>query len=274
VKRIAIVVLAFCFGAYPAHADGIKGVAGYLGTAALSSLFCTLTVAYGSEEEEEPTADDFDRRGFFVGVGAGFAGEDFSKRPVNDIADNFSNRPGLVDVIIPGPDTRARADDSWSVKVRGGYRCHPRYSVGATFEFFGGFDTDWTGALGTGNDDIDVFVATADIKTYLLTGRYQPYLLLGGGIMNHKTKVTNPTGIVGTVNTNPPPPADSLTLPIFGSVDQSRSYTDFVVRLGGGLDIYATDHVVVNIDANYLAPLGEVSGTSIYTIGGGIEYRF
>jgi hypothetical protein len=272
VKRIAIVLFAFCFGAYPAHADGIKAVAGTLGTGAISTILCTLTVVYGSEEEE-PTANDFDRRGFFLGVGGGFAGEDFSNRPVKDIADNFSNRPGTVDVIIPGPDTTARADDSWSVKGRGGYRCHSRYSVGATLEFFGGFDTDWTGALGTGSDDIDIFVATTDIKAYLLTGRYQPYLLLGGGTMHHKTKVTNPTGIVGT-NVVVLPNEDTITFPVIGSVDQSRSYTDFVVRLGGGIDIYATDHVVVNIDANYLAPLGEVSGTSIYTIGGGIEYRF
>jgi len=131
-------------------------------------------------------------------------------------------------------------------------RLRPRYSVGATLEYFGGFDTQWTGITGTGSDDIDVFVATTDVKGYLLTGRYQPYLLLGGGAMHIGTKVTNSTT----------------------GVTQSRNFTDFVFRFGGGLDFYATEHVVVNIGANYLIPLGEVSGVDLYTVGGGIEYRF
>lgn len=269
-KRIAILWFAFNLVASPALADGVKAVAGTLGAGAVSSVLCVLTTIYGPEEEED-SSDDFDRRGFFVGAGAGYAGENFSRRPVNDIGDIFSNRPGYVDVILAGPETSARADDSWSVKGRGGYRCHPRYSIGATFEYFGGFDTQWSGVTGTGGNDIDVFVTTVDIKGYLLTGRYQPYLLLGGGTMNVKTKVTNPTGIAGTfeVGMNP-----VLTLPNFGPITQSRNYTDFVFRFGGGFDVYATDHVVVNIDANYLAPVGEVSGAGLFTIGGGIEFRF
>jgi opacity protein-like surface antigen len=252
VKRIAIVLFAFCFGAYPAHADGIKGVAGTLGMGAISTILCTLTVVYGSDDEDA-SSEDFDRRGFFIGAGAAFAGENFSDRPMRDIADIFTPaKREPDDPVVIGPETTATADDSWSVNGHGGYRCHPRYSVGATLEYFGGFDTQWTGITGTGSDDIDVFVATTDIKGYLLTGRYQPYLLLGGGAMYIGTKVTNSTT----------------------GVTQSRNFTDFVFRFGGGLDFYATDHVVVNIGANYLAPLGEVSGVDLYTVGGGIEYRF
>jgi len=271
VKRMAIALFVLNFVASPALADGIKGVAGTLGMGAVSTVLCVLTVIYGPDEEEEEEASDaFDRQGFFVGVGAGYAGENFSRRPVNDIADIFSNQPNRSDVIYAGPGTVAKADDSWSVKGGGGYRCHPRYSVGSRFEYFGGFDTHWTGALGTGSKDVDIFVATTDIKAYLLTGRYQPYLLLGGGTMHVDTKVTNPTGLL--VMNNPMPPPD--TIQSFGPVIQSRSYTDFVFRFGGGFDIYATEHIVVNVDANYLAPLGQVSGTGMFTIGGGIEYRF
>jgi hypothetical protein len=69
--------------------------------------------------------------------------------------------------------------------------------------------------------------------------------------------------------------AASARLAIVGvPVTQSRDYTDFVFRFGGGFDIYATEHVVVNIGASYLLPLGEVSGVELYTVGGGIEYRF
>jgi hypothetical protein len=251
VKRIAIALFTFCFVAHPAHADGIKGVTAALGAGAVSSVLCTLTTVYGWGEADSPD-EGFDRRGFFIGAGAGFAGEDFSSKPVTDIADIF------------GAGATATADDSWSVKGRGGYRCHPRYSVGATLEYFGGFDTQWTGALGAGSDDIDIFVATTDIKGYLLTGRYQPYLVLGGGVLHNKTKVTNPTGLYTKGEGDP----------VVTSITQSRSYTDFVVRLGGGFDVYATDHVVVNISAGYLFPLGEVSGVELFTAGGGIEYRF
>jgi opacity protein-like surface antigen len=272
VKRIAIALFVLNFVASPALADGIKGVVGTVGMGALSTMACVLTVVYLPDEEEE-SAEDFDRRGFFIGAGAGFAGEDFSRRPVNDIADIFSNQPRFVSTFA-GPEAIAQADDSWSVKGRAGYRCHSRYSVGATFEYFGGFDTRWSGPLGMGSDDIDIFVATVDIKSYLLTGRYQPYLLLGGGTINVSTKVTNRTGINGVTEVSIPDTTDSLLFPNFGPVNQSRTYTDFVFRFGGGFDIYATDHIVVNFDANYLAPMGEASGVGMFTIGGGIEYRF
>jgi len=270
VKRIAIVLLVSVFAALPARADGVKGAVGTMGMGALSTILCTLTVLYGSEDEES-SSDDFDRRGFYLGAGAGFAGENFSERPINDIADIFSNQPNKGIAILAGDKTKAKADNSWGVYGRGGYRCHPRYSIGAWFETFGGFDTQWTGVLGTGGNDIDIFAAGAEIKGYLLTGRYQPYVLLAGGTMNAKTKVTNPTGIRGTVANDTPPP-DNLA--IIGPVIQSRNYTDFVFRFGGGVDLYATKHFVVNIGASYWLPMGEVSGVDLYTVGGGIEYRF
>jgi hypothetical protein len=135
--------------------------------------------------------------------------------------------------------------------------------VGVSVEYFGGFDTQWTGGdLGTGSDDIDIYAVTADIKGYLLTGRYQPYLLLGGGTLVTDTSVTNPTGSL------------SFGQPRTRPVTQSRVFADFVLRFGGGIDVYATDHVVVNIGASYLLPAGEVNGVDLFTAGGGIEYRF
>ena len=89
--------------------------------------------------------------------------------------------------------------------------------------------------------------------------------------MNVDTKVTNPTGITGTQMNPMPPPTD---VAIIGPVIQHRSYLDFTFRFGGGVDLYATDHIVVNVGASYLLPLGQVGGTDVFTIGGGIEYRF
>ncbi len=269
-KRIAIVLLVSSFVALPARADGVKGAVGTLGMGALSTFLCTLTVIYGPEEEES-SSDDFARKGFYVGAGGGFAGENFSDRPVGDIADIFSNQPGKGIPILAGDKAKGHSDDSWSVNGRGGYRCHPRYSIGAWLEYFGGFDTQWNGPLGSGGDDVDIFAVGAEIKGYLLTGRYQPYVLVGGGTMHIETKVTNPTGVAGTTPNAMPPPDN---IPTIGPVIQSRDYTDFVFRFGGGVDLYATKHFVVNVGASYWLPMGEVSGVDLFTIGGGIEYRF
>ncbi len=225
-KRIAIVLFAFSFVAYPARADGIKGLAGALGVGSISSILCTLTSAFGWGDEDL-SSEGFDRRGFFIGVGGGFAGENFSDS-----------------------EATATADDGWSVKGGGGYRCHPRYSVGASFEYFAGFDTQWPVVSDIYDGDIEIYVGTFDIKGYLLTGRYQPYLLLGGGVFAARSGVTAYLG------------------------SQFPDYTDFVFRFGGGFDAYATDHVVVNIGASYLLPLGVVSGLELFRVGGGIEYRF
>jgi hypothetical protein len=91
VKRIAIALFVLNFVASPALADGIKGVVGTVGMGALSTMACVLTVVYLPDEEEE-SAEDFDRRGFFIGAGAGFAGEDFS----------FRIRRGLLS-LMPAP---------------------------------------------------------------------------------------------------------------------------------------------------------------------------
>lgn len=269
-KRVAIAWFAFNLVASPALASGIKGVAGTIGMGAISAVGCLLTQIYDPIDDE--SADDgFDRRGFFFGMNAGYAGENFADRPVNDIADIFEVQEYQMIAPVPGPDTTAKADDSWTIKEGGGYRCHSRYSAGATIQHFGGFDTDWTGPLGMGNGDIDIFYATVDLKGYLLTGRYQPYLLVGGGTMSVKEKVTNPTGVTTLTPNMMPPPTNVAT---FGPVIQSRSYMDFAFRFGGGIDLYATKHIVINIDANYLVPVGQVTGVSMFTIGAGVGYRF
>jgi hypothetical protein len=270
---MVIFFFALIFVTSPAQADGVKAVAGSIGLGAVSSVLCVLTGIYllEEEEEEDTSGEDFDRTGFFIGVGGAYAGENFGPRPVNDIADIFSNKQVDGDFFYPGPEPIGNSDDTWSISGRGGYRCHPRYSVGTTLEYFGGFDTDWSGATGMGSADIDMFVGAVDIKGYLATGRVQPYLLMGGGTMTVQTEVTNPTAVQKSI---PDPDNEGEYLPVRGSVTQSRSYQDFVFRFGGGIDLYATENVVVNVGATYLLPAGQVSTLDVFTFGGGIEYRF
>ncbi len=55
-----------------------------------------------------------------------------------------------------------------------------------------------------------------------------------------------------------------------GPVDE----TDFAGRVGGGIDIYATENIVVTLDATYVVPTGDVDDLDYLSIGWGVQYRF
>ncbi len=110
-KRIAIVFFVLSFVASPARADGIRGAAGTLGMGGISTLLCLLTVIYGPDDAES-SSEGFDRRGFFLGVEGGFAVENFSERPMNEIGDIFSNQPQLDVPILAGPSVPTSAAEA------------------------------------------------------------------------------------------------------------------------------------------------------------------
>ena len=55
---------------------------------------------------------------------------------------------------------------------------------------------------------------------------------------------------------------------------EGRRITSFATRLGGGLDVYATRHIVVSASATYVIPTGENRGLEFATFGLGAQYRF
>ncbi len=44
--------------------------------------------------------------------------------------------------------------------------------------------------------------------------------------------------------------------------------------MGGGSDIYATQHFVVSVEGSYALPLGGLEGLDFWTLGIGLGYRF
>jgi hypothetical protein len=50
--------------------------------------------------------------------------------------------------------------------------------------------------------------------------------------------------------------------------------TDFAARFGGGIDLYATKHVVLSVEAEYVLPTGDVKDLDYISIGWGFQYRF
>jgi hypothetical protein len=116
-----------------------------------------------------------------------------------------------------------------------GYRCNARFGYELQAEPIRAFDDDWSTP--------DSLLITSHVKGHLLTGRYQPYLLFGAGTMSAK-----------------------LT-------DAGRE-DGFTTRFGGGLDYYATKHVVLSAGVDYVVPFFDVREMHYLSIGLGLELRF
>ena len=127
-----------------------------------------------------------------------------------------------------------------------GGRVHPRIATEMSFERYTKADLD---VLGQSALEIDGWSLTANAKGYALTGRIQPYGLLG----------------LGTLYLNV---EDQLGLGL--SDDQAA----FALRFGGGIDAYVTRSIVLNVEASYLLPTGDLDDFPLVPLSGSIQYRF
>ena len=103
----------------------------------------------------------------------------------------------------------------------------------------------------TESGQVETFAITANSKLFLLTGRIQPFLLVGFGLAHSKIE-------------------DSLGL---GYDDDA---TGFAARLGGGVDIYLTEQIALWAKTTYLANSQEVDTIDInyVSFGAGLQLRF
>jgi opacity protein-like surface antigen len=198
-----------------------------VGAAAITTLACASVARIADEHAEE---DEFARRGWLVGVAGSYAIETFE-------------------------DDAESVDNSLGFNGRVGYRCHRRFSAEIEVEWLDQFKAD-VSAAGVGKIatiDLELVVVTANTKGYLLTGRYQPFLLVGAGFMTAEAKVRDTADL---------------------GLSASEKETDFAMRFGGGIDLYATKHVVVSVEADYVLPFGSLDDVDYISIGWGFQYRF
>jgi opacity protein-like surface antigen len=138
-----------------------------------------------------------------------------------------------------------RADDSPGLKMLGGYRAHRHFAAELDVDYLNGFDVRADGD----ESHVRGVATTLNGKGYLTTGRIQPYGVAGlGGLYV--------SGI------------DRSLQNLFGV------HGGFLTRFGAGLDLYATDHLVVNAEATYDLPTGAVSALRFVPITLGAQYRF
>ena len=177
-------------------------------------------------------AQDYARNGFYIGV-AGSIGIDAA------VEDEFQKVTG-VDVDI---------DEAGGLQARLGYRFHPRISAEIHFEWLDDADISVLAAGGKDAMTLERFTYTANAKAYLLTGRFQPFLFAGAGLMQVEVEDTLGFGL-------------------------SETDEDFAARFGGGIDIYATEKFAVSLDTSYVLPTGDLKDFDYVSIAWGFQYRF
>lgn len=137
-------------------------------------------------------------------------------------------------------------DDSRTINIFAGYRLNASTAIEFEYEDYDDFDL----TLGAVRGSIDGWSLVANSKTYLSTERIQPYILLGVGVLD----IDLSASLLGTTI--------------------SEDGTGVLLQAGGGVDIYVTDHIAVELEGAYKLPGGDVADLDMWTLGGSLVLRF
>jgi hypothetical protein len=240
ISAVAIALLVCLAPARPARSEDSGAFAGSIAVAAVGALVCT-AVAVGLDPPEG--TEEYERKGWFVGLAGTYALPTYEE----DLEADLSSPPG--------PPVEVSADSSLGVGGDIGYRCHRYFSTAVEVEKVMGFENEYSlpGAV----DDVAPLAVTTNFKAHLPLGRFQPFALLGGGMMatsvpKKKEKEDDPG--------------------VFEMIDTDAK--DIVLRFGAGLDFYATKHIVLSVGADYLMPFDDLEDLEYISVGWGVQYRF
>jgi opacity protein-like surface antigen len=169
------------------------------------------------EVTEETT--DYARTGPYIGLGGNYAIELFDDNSVGG----------------------ARTGNSAGIHAKAGWRVHPNFAGELRYEWFNEFDLD--------PGHIDAWMITINGKGYILTGRVQPYGLVGLGLLHGDGSAGNFAGAAHPSN-------------------------GFAMRFGGGLEVYATENLVLGPEFAYVLPTGSANDLDMFTVAFGLAWRF
>ena len=142
-------------------------------------------------------------------------------------------------------------ENSLGLSARLGYRFSPNIALEGHFEWIDGLDVSAPGVRGR----VEPWVLTANARGLLMTGRIQPFGLVGMGLM--RVKFVDELGTLSSLE-----PASSGTA------------SGFAMRFGAGIDFHITRHVVVSLEASYVLPAGSVQDRDITSTGFAARYHF
>jgi len=130
-------------------------------------------------------------------------------------------------------------DDSFGANAKVGYRIHPRFAIEADGLWLKNFDDP-------SNSKIDGFAVSGNAKVFLATANIQPYAVAGGGW--------------ATLDAT--------------SGGRTVSDADAFVRLGGGVDMYMTDHLLLYVEGTYVLTTGQIKDNDVIPMTIGLQVRF
>ena len=199
--------------------------------------------------------DDFERPGVYFGL-SGIYTHNFFDDQIDDV---------LSDLV--GTSVNVTIDDSAGLNARLGYRAASWFAAELQYEWVDAFDVKAkaTGFPSRRVFDIEGHTLTLNTKWIAPIGRTQPYLLLGAGYSRYESNVNSSIGSIGSL------------LP-----DDGGKEGGFAGRVGTGIDLYVTSHIVVNAEVSALFTTqdfskpdqGSIDELWYLSAGAGLQYRF
>ena len=180
------------------------------------ALMAMIGVATQAQAERQ-AEDDFSSPGLYAGLGFAVGFENFD--------------PGFIDMGTPV------GFDSWL-----GYRVIPNLAAELELGYLNGFEPDGVPS----SAGLDVLAFTGNLKAYLLTGRVQPFVLVGIGLTDF----------------------------IVSAPGLSEHETDFAARFGGGIDVYLTESFALQVKTSYMLTTRDLDGLDYVDLTFGGQIRF
>jgi opacity protein-like surface antigen len=190
---------------------------------------------------------DSARSGPFLGVNAGAA------------LPNFSG-----EYFYTPPSFQARTAEDVSIEVLGrlGWRISPHLAIEGQYEWV----REWEMTTKTATcAEADAQVFTGNLRVFAPFESIHPYAVAGAGAGRFRSHVIE-AGFDSAGNR-----CRKTT-----RVDYREDDWDLAFRFGGGLDIYVTRHIIVNLEASTIYTPKKVFGETLpfVSISGGLGYRF
>ena len=185
---------------------------------------------------------------------------------LTSLADRVEDTSNFKASALAGVDLDS--EPSIGFNAEGGYRIHPWVSIAAHVEHLPEISIS-TGnrragpQAGSGVLKGESWALTADARLFPLTGRVQPFLVLGAGwLWVH----TDDERVVQT---------SAGEDPMLEPIDSGLGNRDgFVARAGGGVDLYLTDAFFLSAQVTYVVPVDRVQDFDYVSVAWGFGYQF
>ncbi|MBW2289018.1 MAG: porin family protein [Deltaproteobacteria bacterium] len=206
--------------------------------AALQLLLLATSALFAGVAGAERPPPEYDRAGWYLGLGGFYALSDYDLTTSD------------LDVVPPQPaDTNPKFGNSAGVDFRAGYRAFSRWAFEFDYQWQAGFDSKNSSI--DPHLEIDTHLLSLNTKFFLLTGRWQPYALLGAGLLVFNSEIVD----------------DDFKKPWDVSVG-------FAPRFGGGVDFWVNEDWALMLEGTYIVPVGILDGANMGSVGVGFQYRF